>query len=317
MLQRISIGVYDVVKFLSPLRKWWSERDASTRFLPLYIWRAMQNFGTYGLQRAAALAYYAVFSIFPLTLLLAIAISRLVGAAFAQDQIAQGLVFFLPNVDTRDLLVTNIGQALEQNTSFTLIALLGLVWAGLGLFSNITSSLDTIFHVPTGRSMWRQRLVAVMMIVILIVLVTASFLTTGVLQLIALLFRNTQSGWVNMAIFFVPLGLNIVIFVMLFRFVPVRYVYWDAVWPAAVFGGIGWELAKTGFRWYLTNLANYQIVYGGIATVIILLFWTYLLASVFLFSAELCAQLNEWIHRIHQPDALELYIKRTPPQLPE
>ncbi|MBZ0297763.1 MAG: YihY/virulence factor BrkB family protein [Anaerolineae bacterium] len=305
------------MKLLSPIQGWWSERDAATRFLPLYIWRAIRNFGNYGSRRAAALAYYAVFSIFPLTLLLAITISRLVGAAFAQAQIAQGLAFFLPNTDTRDLLISNVGQALEQNTSFTLIALVGLIWAGLGVFSNVTSSLDIIFHVPTGRSMWRQRLIAVMMIVILVVLVTASFLTTGVLQLIAVLFRSTQNGWIDVAIFFVPLGLNIVIFVMLFRFVPVRYVYWDAVWPAAVFGAIGWELAKTGFRWYLTNLANYQVVYGGIATVIILLFWTYLLASIFLFSAELCAQLNEWIHRIHQPDALELYIKKPPPQLPE
>lgn len=306
-----------VLKMIAVLRRWWLARDVSTRYLPLFIWRAVVNFGAYGADRAAALAYYTVFSIFPLTLLMTIAVSRLLGAAFAQDQIAQGLAFFLPDAATRNLLISNISQALEQNASFTIIALLGLVWSGLGLFSNLTSSLDFIFQVPKNRSLWRQRLIAVMMIVVLIVLVTASFLATGALQLLALLFQNSQNIWVDVAILLVPLGLNIVIFVMLFRYIPARYIYWDAVWPAAVVGAVGWELAKAGFTWYLANLANFQVVYGSIAAVIILLFWAYLLASILLFSAELCAQLNEWINRIHQPEALQLYIQNVPPRLPE
>lgn len=305
-----------LVNLIRAVRAWWAEREISTRLLPSYIWHAVQNFNRYGARFAAALAYYAVFSIFPLTLLVAIAASRLLGVTVAQTQIAQGLSLFLPETVISDLLLTNIAQALEQNNSFTVIAVAGLLWAGLGLFSNVTSSLDFIFRVPASRSMWRERVIALVMIVTLIVLVTASFLISGVLQLISLAFTN-QSTWVNIATFFVPLGLNIVIFVMLFRFVPSRYVYWDAIWPAAVFGGIGWELAKAGFRWYLANLANFQVVYGSIATAIVLLFWAYLLASIFLFSAELCSQLNEWVIRIHQPDALRLYIERRPPQLPE
>jgi len=82
---------------------------------------------------------------------------------------------------------------------------------------------------------------------------------------------------------------------LLFRYVPARHVYWDAVWPAALIGAIGWEVAKTIFGWYLGNVANYQFVYGGIATGIVLLFWAYLIAWLFLFSAELCARLNEWL----------------------
>ncbi len=103
-----------------------------------------------------------------------------------------------------------------------------------------------------------------------------------------------------------PLGLDIVIFALLFRYVPSRYVAWDAVWAASLFGAIGWELARAGFAWYLANLANYQFVYGGIATVIVLLIWAYLTASIFIFSAELCARLNEWLHM----QAEERYLRR-------
>lgn len=292
------------------LRSWWAQYDLATRLLPFYIWRAIINFGDYGNRQAAALAYYTVFSIFPLTLLLATAISRVLGAAVAQQQIANALRLFLPPESTADLM-NSISQALEQNTSFGLIAIVGLIWSGLGLFSNITSSLDRIFHVPVSRSLWRNRLVAVIMIFILVVLVTASFVTSGILVLISsVFFLNSPSTWITIATVFLPLGLNMIIFVLLFRFVPARLVNWDAIWPAAIFGAAGWEIAKAGFRWYLANLANYQVVYGSIATVIVLLFSAYLLASIFIFSAELCAQLNEWLVRRHDSDALRLHIER-------
>jgi membrane protein len=146
-----------------------------------------------------------------------------------------------------------------------------------------------------SRGMVRQRLIAIIMGLTLVVLVVASFLTSGVLRLVSALTPGLPNLWVRIGIFFLPIGLDVVIFALLFHYVPNREVHWDAVWPAAIFGAIGWELAKQGFEWYLTNLANYAIIYGSIATVIVLLFWAWVIASVFLFSAEVCARLNEWL----------------------
>jgi uncharacterized BrkB/YihY/UPF0761 family membrane protein len=107
------------------------------------------------------------------------------------------------------------------------------------------------------------------------------------------------------------------IFALLFRYVPARRVYWDAVWPAAIFGAIGWEIAKTGFSWFLNNVANYQFVYGAIAAGIILLFWAYLIASIFLLSAEICAQLNEWLLDQHWQDEAQRFLEgKATPRLP-
>lgn len=273
--------------------QWWARLTPSTRALPRYLWRAVTNFFEHGTRHAAALAYYTIFSIFPLTLLLVVGIGGIVGSAVAEAQVGNALTIFLPS-ETAELLRENISDAIGQGGSFGLVAVVGLIWSGLGLFSNVTSSLDFIFHVPTGRSLWRQRLMALGMIIMLIVLVTASFLTSLSLRLVSAVLLDRATIWISIVSYFVPLGLNMVIFLLLFRYVPARHVYWDAVWPAAILGGIGWELAKIAFGWYLTNLANFQFVYGGIATVIVLLFWAYILASVFLFSAELCAQLNNW-----------------------
>lgn len=293
---------------------WWSRRDPQTQLLLAYVGQALTNFGRYGSRRAAALAYYTVFSIFPLTLLLAIGISRLLGSAVAQEQIANALNLFLPQSDLSNLLLNNINQALRQNTSFGLVALAGLIWSALGLFSNVSSSLDLIFHVPRNRSLWRQRLVAVLMALALVVLIIASFLTSGVIALISLLFVNQVSTWLTVASIFLPLGLNMMMFLLLFRYVPARPVHWDAIWPAAILGGVGFELAKRAFGWYLANFANYQVVYGSIAAVIVLLFWAYLIASIFLFSAELCAQMNEWLD-VRDERQIQV-VKKLPPGRP-
>lgn len=300
--------------------RWWGKRNPHMRTLPIYLWRAVRNFFRDGMRGSAALAFYSILSIFPLTLLMAVGISRILGPAVAQEQIANGLALFLP-AETVDLLQNNLADALAQGRSFGLVAIAGLLWAATGLFSNLTWSLDVIFQVPSNRSLWRQRVVAAFMAIMLIVLVVASFLTAGILRLVQAALLNQPNIWITISTYFLPIGLNMVIFAMLFRYVPARYVFWDAVWPAAIFGATGWELARWGFGLFLTNIANYQFVYGGIAAVIVLQFWVYLISAVFLFSAELCARLNEWFisHQAGRTQDQRRYLfeARRQPKLPK
>jgi membrane protein len=297
-------------------QRWWMRLSPQTRAFPDYMGRAVANFNQHGLRQAAALAYYAIFSIFPMSLLLAVAMAGILGPVVAEEQISRGLGIFLPN-QTLELFQLNLHDALSQGRSFGIIAVVGLIWSALGLFSNITSSLDLIFHVPAGRSIWRQRMVAIGMTLFLIVLITTSFVTSGIFRLVSALSLERPSSWITVGAITLPFGIDLVIFALLFRYVPARYVNWDAVWPAAIFGAVGWELLKAGFNWYLDNLANYQFVYGGIATVIVLLFWAYLIASIFLLSAEICAQLDEWMSAHHKQEDAQRFLDSKPlSQLP-
>jgi len=282
-------------RYANQAQNWWNGRTPATRSLPVYLRRAMTRYFQSGGRQAAALAYYAIFSLFPLALLFAIAVSRFLGPALAQQQISLIFSALLPPAasDALSIVQVNIEQALSQSSSFTLIALIGLVWSGLGLFSNITMSLDNIFLTPM-RSLWRQRVIALIMAIALILLLALSFVSSAIILLISSLLFNLSSLWISIGAVSLPIGLNMLIFALLFRYVPARRVSWDAVWPAALFGAIGWELAKAAFGWYLTNVANFQYVYGTLAAGIILLLWAYLIASLFLLSAEICAALNDW-----------------------
>ncbi|MCU0496529.1 MAG: YihY/virulence factor BrkB family protein [Anaerolineae bacterium] len=296
-----------IIKLLSRLREWWLRRKYSTRTLPTHLWRAFQNFNRYGTTEAASLSYYAIFSIFPLMLLLAVAVNSAVSPTVAQEQISMGLRIFLPQQSVL-VLQQSLQEALQQGSQFQLIALVGLLWSALGLFSNLSRSLDLIFLVPSSRSMWRQRLLAFLMTLILIVLIISSFITSGILRLIAAFLVSGPNTWITIGTIFLPFSINLLIFVMLFRYVPSRHVLWEAIWPAAIFGAAGWEIAKAGLAWYLSSLERFVAIYGGITTAIILLLSAYVIASIFLFSAELCARLNEWLLE-HQTAPQPLYVE--------
>ena len=278
------------------IASWWAARSEATRAFPSVLRTAFRNFSRYSSRQSAALAFYALFSMFPLTLMLAALIGGLLEPAAAQEQITNGLRFFLPDDDaTIGFVIDILGESLEQSRSFGFVAIVLIVWSSLSLFSNLTASLDEIFKVPNGRGIWRLRIQAVGISLVLVMLIAASFVTAGVLRLLSVLLLDQPSLWLSIGINFLPFGLDVVIFCLLFRFVPARYVHWDAVLPAAVLGAVGWEIAKRGFEYYLANLAGFQVIYGGIATVIVFLFWANLVAAIFLFSAELCARLNDWI----------------------
>ncbi len=275
---------------------WWLARSEATRAFPRVLRIAFGNFSRYSSRQSAALAFYALFSIFPLTLMVAAFIGGLLEPAAAQEQIANGLRFFLPDdAATIGFVMDILDESLAQSRSFGVVAVVLIAWSSLSLFSNLTASLDEIFAVPNGRNIWKLRIQAVAISTVLVVLVVVSFVTAGVLRLLSVLLLDQPSPWLSIGINFLPFGLDVVIFCLLFRFVPARYVHWDAVLPAAMLGAVGWELAKRGFEIYLANLAGFQFIYGGIATVIVFLFWANLIAAIFLFSAELCARMNEWI----------------------
>ena len=308
------IPVYSLFR---AIREQWQQFSPASRALPLHLWRAILNFKNYGMRNAAALSYYAVFSVFPLTLLLAVGISSVLGPTVAQEQISLGLSLFLPQeTETITLVQESVRQAVEQSASFGLVGFAGLMWSALGLFSNLTSSLDRIFQVPASRGMWRERVLAFLMTLVLIALVLVSFITSGFLSLIEAALFSNPNIWIRIGILFLPLGMNMLIFVLLFRFVPARHVNWDAIWPAAILGGAVLEAAKTGFRWYLLNVTNFQVVYSSIATVIVLMFWAYLTAAIFLISAEICSQLNLWFMGQHEEDRISVYIESTLTHLP-
>jgi len=72
----------------------------------------------------------------------------------------------------------------------------------------------------------------------------------------------------------------------------------------AIFVAVAWELSKNLFGWYVANLANFGLVYGGLGTVIALLTWTYLTGCLVSLCAEIAVATDDWLAK--RPPAVAL-----------
>ena len=277
-------------------QRWWILLNALSDGLLSHMWQAIVRFSKHGTREAAALSYYAIFSLFPLLLLVIIVIGTALGPAAARNQIDTVLRLFLPP-NTANFLKDNIAQALEQRGSFGLVAGVSLLWSSLGLFSSLSSALSRTFRDENPRNTWHQRLVGLSMMIALSVLLMASLAATIIFVLLDFLFFYRSGSWISLGALIIPLSLSVAIFAFLYRFIPRQRVRWDAIWVAAFLGGGAWEIAKRLFTWYLYNLASYSLVYGSVATMIVLMFWGYVSGLIVLLGAEICVSLDDWMTR--------------------
>lgn len=277
-------------------QRWWILANAMSDGLLSHLWQAIVRFSKHGTREAAALSYYAIFSLFPLLLLVIIVIGTLLGPAAARNQIDGVLRLFLP-ANTANFLQENIAEALQQRGSFGLVAAISLTWSSLGMFSSLSSALSRTFRDENPRNTWHQRLIGLMMMIALAILLIASLAATVIFVLLDFLFFYQRGSWISMGAFIIPFSLSVAIFAFLYRYVPRQRVRWDAIWVAAFIAGGLWEIAKRVFTWYLDNLASYNLVYGSVATMIVLMFWAYLTGIIILLGAEICVSLDDWMTR--------------------
>ncbi len=277
----------------------------ATNGLLFRIVRAIYRFTTYGPHEAAALAYYALFSLFPLMLLAIVLSASILGSAAASNQMRDILDFFFPG-DTATILQDAVTAAVEQRNSISIFAIIVLGWSSANLFGNLEKVLANVFHVEVRRRIYERRLVGIIMICVLIVFLVASLITNVIFSLLNLVFLNQFNTWLRMASFFVPTAFNAAIFAMLYGYVTPLRLRWDAILPSAILGGLAFEYAKRGFGWYLGSATSLSLIYGSVTTVVVFMLWAFIIFCIILICAEICAELNDWMDkRVAYPDEYE------------
>ena len=242
-------------------------------------------------QRSAALAYYGLLSLFPLLLLAFNLLAHWLSEAIAQQTLMEVLEYISPVVPS--LIAENIEYVVRARGPLNAVAVVSLIWSASGLFAALTHSLDRVWNGRSGRTFWEHRLISMILVTVILLLFVLSLLLGAGLsllpQVVALLLPNAPPVvWQTLRVLpaVVSLGMDVFLYAMLFRFLPTRRPAWAAVWAGALVAGVGWNLAKLGFAWYLTHFARYGLVYGTLATLVAFLFWIYLSGLVLLVGAE-------------------------------
>jgi membrane protein len=236
---------------------------------------------------AAAIAYFAVFSLFPLTLLSIAVASFSLGSLMDQHLIIQRLEFIVPALG--QLLGKNIDEIIRVRGPITIVALVSLIWSASTIFYMLTGTLNEIWGNKRNRSYWKRRGLAILLILTFAgpLLFLGSFASSMIANLRSWLPDQIipASGILG---FTVAIFLDIALFMLLYIVLPHGASTWREVLPGAIGAGLLWELAKKAFLFFVsTYLSVSNLVYGSVAAIIAFLTWAYLSGLIFLFGAFL------------------------------
>ncbi len=236
---------------------------------------------------AAAIAYFALFSIFPLILVSIFIASFHLIPLVNQQFILNKLEFIAPALGR--LLGPNIQRIITTRGTVTLIALIGLVWSASTVFNTLNQTMSELWGYRRVRPVWEQRGLAVLVVLVfagpLLVLVSfgGSLLTTVYSWL------PFQSALLATVIGLVlAVVLNIALFALLYYVFPHGKSTWREILPGAIGAGLLWEVGKQAFLAFVSGyLSASNLVYGSVAAIIAFLTWAYLSGLIFVFGAHL------------------------------
>jgi membrane protein len=252
-----------------------------------------------GAEAAATLAYYALFSLFPLLLFLIVLTSFLLQS---NEQAYRTTVTFIQNAlpVSAESIENSIREVLELRGEFGAIGLIAMLWAASAFFSTLARNINRAWPSAKLRSPLQIRLIGIGMVGALFILLLLSMLSTTIVGLLPALIRVLggdgtifESALWQWALRGVPAAFSFLMFMGLYQWVPNRRVRWRAVLWGALFVALAWETAKQAFGYLLSSgLINYEFIYGSLGTLVMLMFWAYVSNLMALFGAYLVATLD-------------------------
>ena len=247
-------------------------------------------------QLGAALAYYSVFSLAPMVLLLI----AVIGILFRNDpvgawsRITEQMSYFLDKSAIE--LVQQIARQVATPTKSALGGTIGFALAlfgASGVFGQLQAALNTIWGVKAkpGRSIWRfvrSRFLSFALIAgIGFLLLVSLVIETG----IKALSHYLQSVLPGALTVIVPVYLTFdfvivtAVFTMIFKILPNATTRWRDVWIGAVLTAILFLIGKWALGIYLGS-GTAASAYGAASSLITLLLWIYYSSQILLFGAE-------------------------------
>jgi len=260
-------------------------------FFATMMKRAVQEFLTDNCTHlAAAISYYLLLSLFPLALAAISILSYVSRSPDVQANVTKAITDVLPV--SGDFVSTTIRDVAPGWGAASAIGIVGLLWAGTGVFNATRKSLNTAWGIKQPRSFLRERLIEFIMMlglgVFLIVYVgmTAAFNFFQSTNVLGGRFVEGGIFWESMVIL-ASIAIAFVGFFLLYEFIPNTRVPWRHVWVGALIAAVLFEIVKNIFVWFVGKFATYNLVYGSIGTIIALMTWSYISAMILLFCAKL------------------------------
>lgn len=243
---------------------------------------------------AAALAYYTIFSLAPL-LIIVIAIAGLAFGEEAARGTLDNQIAGLVGTDGAKTIQTMIQSAYQPSSGIvaSVISIVTLLLGASGVFAQLQEALNTIWEAPPKKgdgigSMVKSRTLSFAMVLVIGFLLLVSLVISAALATVNSFFSSLLPGFdflwqlVNFAISFAVIT---VLFGLIYRVLPDVKVPWSDVWHGAVVTSLLFTVGKWLIGLYLGH-SSVSSAYGAAGSFVVVLIWVYYSAQILLFGAE-------------------------------
>tara|TARA_B100001250_G_scaffold258783_1_gene222785 strand:+ start:13 stop:975 length:963 start_codon:yes stop_codon:yes gene_type:complete len=246
---------------------------------------------------AAGMSYYIFFSVFPFLLGLLAFLGIFFGSDKATEQVKDVLERQLPGIADSPIIYDNL-QSIDFNKGLVgAIAVIGLLWTGSAVFGSLTRMMNKIWDIEDKRTFYNRKGTDMLFTILIgLVLSTNIFINTIYSQL-GQFFGLVGAGseevnwienvWNFITVNILPPLLSIGVFTFIYNVIPQRKIIFRRTLPAAIIGALVFESAKSIFVFYIHTYGNFDMVYGSISAVIILLLFAYVSSIIVVFFAEI------------------------------
>ncbi len=252
-------------------------------------------------QLAASIAYYVLFSMFPLAIL----VVSIAGVVLTDESLRERTIASL-----LELLPVSFGAGREQleeviepiaqgRSAVGLVAVVGLIWSATGMMASLRYALDQVWELSFRRPFIRGKAIDVLLVAGVGALIVTSVGLTLLLQLLrhvsvdvagelGFLGQSTHV-MIDVLIVVLPAVLPFITFMVVYVMVPSINVRPRDALPGALLATLLFEIIKNSFAIYLRNFASYDAVYGTLGALIALIFFVFLSSLAMLIGAEVAA----------------------------
>src|SRR6266705_634157 len=271
-------------------------------------------------QLGAALAYYTVFSLAPLVLVLL----AIVGVIFRDDpagawnKIMQQMSYFLDQSAVQ--VVQNIAQTASRPGKSTVATVIGIALAlfgASGVFGQLQDELNTIWGVKAkpSRGIWgflRNRFLSFAMVAGVCFLLLVSLVIEALLKGFSHYIQAALPGGITVAVsisLIFDFAVVVAVFAIIFKILPDVRTRWQHVWVGAIMTALFFVIGKWALGLYLGS-GTAASAYGAASSLVTLLLWTYYSSQILLFGAEFTQVYASEFGAQLEPDKYAVRIER-------
>lgn len=265
-----------------------------------FTWRVIQAFlSNQGILLAGGLAYNSLLSAIPLVAVVVMSLSFFIEEQQLLATISAELALVIPS--HADTLTQTVRTLLENRSLISGLGIAVLLFFSSIAFRMLEEAIANIFHVPDhveGRSFWMSALIPYAYIVVIglaivgITGVTAFFETFTDASFMILGWEMTLAHLPSLVLYISGFVGMAALFTSVYAVLPVIEIKVKRAVIGGIIAAILWEIVRRILVWYFASISLVNVIYGSLATVIVVLLGLEIGAIILLLGAQVIAELE-------------------------